>query len=335
MHKNQLSRLDDCLKVLEWIFETAIKKGINTIVFAGDLFQDRQKIHVISYEKTFRIIRHYCTQHPDLKVFLLVGNHDMWYNERWDVSSVAPLEAIKNVKVIAQPCAVQVADDCTMDFLPYTKNPLEDVKTYFEKKNRILISHIALDGATLNSLYGTKAEISVEFEGDMTKVGIDTFNGWERVFLGHYHGAQKLNDVVEYIGSPLELNFGEAFQQKHIIILETDTLEVEYVLNDFSPKHLIIKESEIDHYDLEGNFVQVIVDDITSTDIINMKRKVKNQGFATIEFKEKPIKKEKEEVQKIDLSGGDILERWIQAKSPVNINAKKLLAIAQDIIGRS
>lgn len=342
MHKSSLARLDDCLRVLEWVFETAIKRGIKTIVFAGDLFQDRQKIHVISYEKTFRLIRGYCTAHPDLKVFLLVGNHDMWYNEKWDVSSVAPLEAINNVKVIAQPCSVAVTDDCTMDFLPYTKNPVEDVKTHFIKKNSILISHIALDGAQLSALYHTKAEISVEFEGDMVKVGIDTFNGWKKVFLGHYHCAQKLSESVEYIGSPLELNFGEAFQQKHIIVLDTKSLETEYVINDFSPKHLIIKESEVEHHNLEGNFVQVIVDDITSTDIIDMKKNVKDRGFASLEFKEKPKKKERvseeehEELsEKFDITEGEVLERWAKAKGFGNLDLTKLIDIGQDIIRRS
>jgi DNA repair exonuclease SbcCD nuclease subunit len=343
MHKNQLSRLDNCLEALKWVFDTAIARGINTIIFGGDLFQDRQKIHVISYEKTFRLIRKYCSENPDLKLFLLVGNHDMWYNEKWDVSSVAPLEAIDNVKVIAQPMAVEVTDDCTVDFLPYTKNPVEDVHTYFPTKNRILVSHVALDGAQLNSMYNTKAEISVEFEGDMVKVDLKTFEGWERVFLGHYHSAQKMNDIVEYIGSPLELNFGEAHCEKHIIVLDTDTLEVEYVVNDFSPKHLIIKESQIDKYDLEGNFVQIIVDDIASTDIIDLRKTVlKDRGIATLEFKEKNVKKE--DVPKTDMQqlltnmneGGDtILEKWAKAHGHDSLDLDKLLTIGQDIIRRS
>ncbi len=347
MHKNQLSRLDDCLKVLEWVFLTAIKRGIEKIVFGGDLFQDRQKIHVISYEKTFRLIRKYCTENPKLELFLLVGNHDMWYNEKWDVSSIAPLAAIKNIKVINEPCSLKVGD-CDLDFLPYTKNPVEDINTYFKKKNEILISHCSVDGAQLNSLYNTKAEISVEFEGDMVKVDSKVFSGWKRVFLGHYHCAQKLNDVVEYIGSPLELNFGEAFQQKHIIVFDTNTFETEYIINDFSPKHLIIKESDIDHHNLEGNFVQVVVDDLTSTDIIDMRKTVKDKGFATLEFREKPRKKEdkllsedekKEMKEKLDFSSGKVLEEWMEARKPHiesnNLEVDKLLAIGQDIIRRA
>jgi DNA repair exonuclease SbcCD nuclease subunit len=346
MHKNQLSRLEDCLKVLKWVFDTAVNRGIKTIVFGGDLFQDRQKIHTISYEKTFRLVREYCgwlDKKPDIMMYLLVGNHDMWFSDKWDVSSVGPLAAIENVRVIDRPCSVAVTDDCTIDFLPYTKNPIDDIKEHFPVKNDILVSHCSVDGAKLNAVYNTKAEISVEYEGDMVKVGTDTFKGWKRVFLGHYHCAQKLNDVVEYIGSPLELNFGEAHQEKHIIVLDTKTLEVEYVVNDFSPKHLIIRESEIENYDLAGNFVQVIVDDITSTDILDMKKGVKEKGVCTIEFKEKTRKREeqlteeerKEMKEKLDFAGGDILEKWMKAKGHEGLEFDKLLAIGQDIIRRA
>lgn len=348
MHKNQLSRLDDCLKALDWVFQTAKKLGINNIIFAGDLFQDRQKIHIISYEKTFRLIRQHCTDNPSLSLYLLVGNHDMWYNEKWDVSSISPLAAIKNIKVIDTPCSYDINNGFVVDFLPYTKNPVEDIKTHFKKKNEVLISHCSVDGAVLNSLYNTKAEISVEYEGDMVKVDSKVFAGWKKVFLGHYHCAQKLNDTVEYIGSPLELNFGEAFQQKHIIVLDTDTFETEYIINDFSPKHLIIKESEIDKFNLSGNFVQVIVEDITSTDIIDMKKTVKDKKFATIEFKEKARKKdekvlseeEKKDIkEKLDIGGSKHLEDWLKARhihvEENSLEVDKLLAIGQDIVRRA
>jgi DNA repair exonuclease SbcCD nuclease subunit len=322
---------------LRWVFNTAIDQNIKKIIFAGDLFQDRQKIHIISYEKTFRLISEFFNEinheEEEMQLYLLLGNHDMWFADQWDVSSVSPLRAIRNVHVIDQPCSLEIEHGLNIDFLPYTKNPIEDIKTHFKKKNDILISHCSIDGATLNSIYNTKAEISVEYEGDMVKVGVDSFKGWKKVFLGHYHCAQKLNDSVEYIGSPLELNFGEAHQEKHIIVFDTKTMETEYIINDFSPKHLIIKESELSKHKLENNFLQVIVDDITSTDILDMKKNVKDKGHRTIEFKEKVREKKDEPIQKIDLSG-DTLDVWVKHKKPDGLDAEKLLSIGQDIIRR-
>lgn len=338
-HKNQISRLEDCLKVLNWVFDTAKDNDIVDIVFAGDLFQDRQKIVTIAYEKTFNILEKYFGSNSEMNLYLLVGNHDMWYSDQWDVTSINPFTAIKNVKVINTPCSVKLSNGCIVDFLPYTKNPIKDIETYFTKKNDILVSHCSVDGAKLNSLYNTKAEISVEHEGDMVKVGVDKFTGWKRVFLGHYHCAQKLNDVVEYIGSPLELNFSEAFQQKHIIMYDNETNDTEYIINDFSPKHMIVKSEDLDNYDLDGNFVQVVVEDITKTDIIEIKKSIKDRGQRTIVFTEKERKKENNDQteikEKLNLAEGDILERWIKAKNPEGLLFDRLLSIGQDIVNKA
>lgn len=337
MHKNMSSRLDDGLKVLDWIFNTAIKENIEVLVFAGDLFQDRHKIHTISYEKTFNLIRKFMEDNPNIKQYFLVGNHDMWFNDKWDVSSISPLEAIKNVTVINRPCTKQIFPGFDLDFLPYTKNPLEDIKHYFKNKSKVLVSHISIDGAQLNGMHNTKAEVSVEFEGDMTKVSIDNFCGWEKVWLGHYHTPQKLNDVVEYIGSPYELNFGEAHQQKHIIIFDTNDFKCKYIPNNFSPKHLIISEKNIDKFNLQNNFIQIIVDDISSANIIDVRKKIINENkIASLEFKEKKIiKKESDQLnaqEKFDFANGEILEKYMFSVSDINLDKDKLLLIGKSLI---
>ena len=80
-HKKKVERLHDCLKAQEWVFQTAKDNNIRDIVFVGDLFQDRQKIDVTTYHLTFDIFEKYLK--GDLRVWLLLGNHDLWYYDRW------------------------------------------------------------------------------------------------------------------------------------------------------------------------------------------------------------------------------------------------------------
>src|SRR6185369_1573878 len=96
-HKKSINRLHDCLKVLEWVFTTAQERQINKVIFVGDLYQDRQKIDVMTYHLTFNILQKYC---QDIHFWLLLGNHDLWYHDKWDISSVHPLSAIENITVI-------------------------------------------------------------------------------------------------------------------------------------------------------------------------------------------------------------------------------------------
>src|SRR6185369_12267385 len=157
----------------------------------------------------------------------------------------------------------------------------------------ILLGHMAVHGAALNTYFGTRSDVIVEYDNDMLPVDVTVFDDWKMTLLGPYHGAQNLNDKVEYVGSPLQLSFGEAFQQKHILILDLETLEKEYVINDFSPKHLIVSQQDVEHenYDLNGNFVRIVVADMGNKDLIDLKRKItKENKVLSLDLKQKDRK---------------------------------------------
>jgi DNA repair exonuclease SbcCD nuclease subunit len=90
-HKQSLQRLQDCLDVLRWAFQTARDREIKDVLFLGDLFHDRQKIQVMAYHNTFQVFEEY----RDLNIYLLLGNHDLWFHDKWDISSVMPLSALR------------------------------------------------------------------------------------------------------------------------------------------------------------------------------------------------------------------------------------------------
>lgn len=283
-HKNSLKRLKHCLDSLRWVFDTAIQRNIKDIVFLGDLFQDREEIQVLPYQKTFEVINEFAGgNNPKVNLYLLIGNHDMWYADKTDVSSIYPFGAIKNVKIINKCETINIAG-LDIDFLPFTLNPLKSLENFQESQSKVLCGHLALDGAKLNAFYNTQADISVEYEGDMVAVGCEKFHKWEKVFLGHYHCEQKIENI-EYVGSPLQLNFAEAFQKKHIIILNTETLQQEYVENTFSPKHLIIDEDEINKYELNNTFVKLKPKDMSSCDLVDIKSNLlKENDILSFEF---------------------------------------------------
>jgi DNA repair exonuclease SbcCD nuclease subunit len=342
-HKKSSDRLDDCLKVLDWVFEIAKSRDISNIVFLGDLFHDRQRIDVLTYQKTFEVMERRLSER-NLDLRLLLGNHDLWHNDRLDVSSVNPLRSIKGITVVDKPCVQEISngsEDVYFAFLPYTHNPIEDIndlekdwKSAPQGRKKILGAHLSVDGAVWNTRFNTTSEVAVEHDGDMTRVGPDIFKRWDRVFLGHYHAAQRLDDVVEYVGSPLQLSFGEAFQEKNVIIYDTKEDSSEYIKNDFSPKHFIIGEDEIDKYPLEGNFVRVEVEDITSKAMSDMRQiLVENSKVSTLEIKQSRRKEEhvisdaKSILQKED----EMLQRYIDQAAPEDLDKQVLLNIGMKI----
>ena len=347
-HKKSSERLEDCLNALTWAFETAKKRKISNMVFLGDLFHDRQKIDVLAYQKTFEVMHKYLSE-GKTNLYLLLGNHDLWHYQRLDVSSVNPLKTLPGVTVISEPCVKEISggtEDFHMGFLPYTHNPPEDLKKveseWASKANvdskRILGGHIAVDGAVWNVRYNTLSEVTVEHEGDMVRVGPEIFKGWDRTFLGHYHAAQKLNDRVEYIGSPLQLSFGEADQEKHLVVYDTLEDSLEYVVNDFSPRHLILSEDDLDEARLEGNFIRLEVEDITGRHMAELRQKlVEERGVSALEIKQR----HKDESHVIDdaksiLSNeGEMIEKYVEQAAPEGLDKETLIRIGSKICNKA
>lgn len=343
-HKKSIERLEDCIKTLDWVFDCADSNNINNIVFLGDLFHDRQKIDVLTYQKTFEVFEKHLLKNK-INLFLLLGNHDLWHNQKWDVSSVNPLRNLPGVTVINEPTVKVIGEEFLFGFLPYTHDPIQDIKKVEkiwkkecnERKinpNKILGGHIAVDGAIWNVKYKTSSEVSIEHDGDMIKVGPGIFENWDRVFLGHYHAEQKLTENVEYVGSPLQLNFGEAFQDKHIVIYDLKNDSCSYIKNEFSPKHYILNENQIDNYDLKNHFVRIEVEDISSTKMSEVRNNlVENKKVATMEIKQ-IVKKEDHiisDAKSILYKEEEMIEKYVD-QVKIDLEKDKLIKIGKMIL---
>jgi DNA repair exonuclease SbcCD nuclease subunit len=346
-HKKSSSRLDDCLEALDWAFRTAEERGISNLVFLGDLFHDRQKIDVLAYQRTFEIMESHLSK-GDLRLHLLLGNHDLWHYERLDVSSVNPLRTLPGVTVVSEPSVQRISDgrdSFHMGFLPYTHSPAEDIKKIEERwdaevpkhKPKILGGHIAVDGAVWNARYKTISEVTVEHEGDMVRVGPEIFRRWDRVFLGHYHAAQRMDDRVEYVGSPLQLSFGEADQEKHLLVYDTEDDTSEYIANDFSPTHLIISEDQVESSNLAGNFVRLEVDNIADKRMSELRQKlVESCGVATLEIKQSSRDESHvvDDAKSILQNEDQMIERYVDQVAPEGLERDALVRIGKGICSK-
>lgn len=332
-HKRSQQRLDDCLNALGWVFDKASEAGVRDILFGGDLFHDRQKIEVYTYQRVFEILSEKLSG-GQFRLVLLLGNHDLWYNDRTTVSSVTPLSALPGVTIVSKPSRLSIAGS-NWDFIPFTHNPVETLEELkvMPGEPKYALGHIAVDGAVL---HGTQtADVAIEHDGDMVRISPALFSHYRHTFLGHYHAEQRVNLKVEYIGSPLQLSFGEAFQQKHIILFDCETGERDYIVNDFSPKHLIISPEDREKYDLNGNFVQLRVDSISSTDLVAVRREMQSSaGMASLEIRQQKKLIEEHVISdaKALLSQGDeLLARYAHEVGHNGLDLDKLLSVGRSI----
>jgi len=332
-HKRSNDRLEDCLKALDWVFDVAEQRNITEILFGGDLYHDRQKIEVYSYQRTFETLEKRLRD-GRFKLYLLLGNHDIWYNDNTSISSVVPLSALPGVRIIYQPERINIAGS-NWDFIPFTHNPISSIQELKTKPGspEYALGHIAIDGALL---HGTQySDVAIEHDGDMVSVSVSLFEHYKHTFLGHYHAEQRVNSKVEYIGSPLQLSFGEAFQKKHIIAFNVKTGQKFYVPNDFSPIHLVIDIKDKEKYNLNGNFVRIKVDDIGATDLVVMRKELldsNNMGSLEIKQQKKILDQHVIQDAKAILYKGDqMLVKYVDEIGTKNLDRDELLRIGRKI----
>jgi DNA repair exonuclease SbcCD nuclease subunit len=332
-HRNESRRIDDGLACLEWIYDVASQKNVESVIIAGDLLHNRFQIGTYLYARACEVIK----KHDN--TFLLLGNHDMLYEDDWNLHSLVALRSFNTtpgVRIIEKPETVQFGK-VSVDFLPYTSSPSKYLDKYFKKPSSLLISHLPVLDAILNARFDIR---SIEDDSKNKEVlGVDAFKRWKKVLLGHYHYGQQLNEVVEYIGSPMQLSFGEAGHKKHVIILDLETLAIEYVENSFSPQfHIIEKESELDSLNVKDDYVQIRTDaEITAK--FDMRNKLTAGGARWIEFV--PVKKDVvaqtsdalENVANVINNKEQLIEHFVQhANIPPELDKNLLAKIGKSIV---
>jgi|688.fasta_scaffold26197_3 DNA repair exonuclease SbcCD nuclease subunit len=287
-HKKSEQRLRDCLDTLEWVFRTAKEKNIKNILFGGDFFHDRSKIDLLTCHETFVAMKKYLD--GSLNLYMILGNHDLWFYEKSTVSSVTMLSSLPNVVIIDTPKSI-IIDDIKWHMIPFTHNPIESMKHLEDDidSNTYMLGHLAVDGAKLNSS-GSVSEVEIEHDGDMCKIDKSLFSKYKYGFLGHYHGYQILSNNLEYIGSPLQLSFGEANETKHILHLKIngDKFSKNYIENTFSPRHYAgtfdeIKSVQKEH--LEKAFISLITNSDDKNSIKEEVDLLQEMGIKTVKIK--------------------------------------------------
>lgn len=336
-HKKSIDRLKDCLACLEWCFQQAINNNVDAVLFGGDLLHERQKIDSYTFTEVFKILEKY--QDKSFKTYLLLGNHDMWFSNSWSVNSIYPFGALKNFETVTETKEIKVCDS-TWHFIPYTHNPLDELEKLPRNavKDCYLLGHLAIDGSRLNSS-GSIADVAIEHDGDMTKVDKSIFCHYKHAFFGHYHSAQKLAKNVEYIGSPLQLSFGEAHEKKHIILLDTATNDLKYIENNFSPKHFYIKDTDLDQFDqglLEKSFICILsesnLDSVTKKEI---EKKLEGKDIGSIQVRQNAKKMDEHVIQdaKSILSDENkLIEKYVEQVNPEGLVKDDLIKIGLEIL---
>lgn len=247
----EYSLIEDQIYILDQIVEAIKEEKIDGLLIAGDVYDKS-----VPSAEAVRVLDRFLTKVANLQVpiFMISGNHDS--AERTAFGSqlmkerqvyISPVYDGKLEKISLQD-EYGIVDIYLMPFLKPAMVrhalPEEEIETYEdaikavlkqmkveEGHRNILVAHQFVIGAKKCE----SEEISI---GGVDQVGVDIFDAFDYVALGHIHSPQKIGrDTVRYCGTPLKYSFSEEKQQKSICIVEMkEKGEVELRLLPLIPK---------------------------------------------------------------------------------------------------
>jgi len=211
---NYPERLHYINKVVRQVADEILSYGLDHIVVAGDTNHTKSIIHSLAMSVLLDYIRDY----RNITFTIIDGNHDMSSKSGAGVSALKSLDQESNVNMIHQTTEIE-----NILFVPWDNKIVETVK---KGTSEYLVSHFGLNEAQLSS------GISV-----ISEIALKDLKQYKACLLGHYHKPQQIGNVY-YIGSPIELDWGEKGEEKRYLIVDTDSGSIESIPTTGYIKHI-------------------------------------------------------------------------------------------------
>jgi len=214
-------RLEQLIKSLNWVNETAWTQNCDMMICAGD-FMDKPQLTDEELTALQQI------NWNSLPCYLLCGNHESSVNDL-HFNSLQTL-ASSDRNIIDKITTLQLID-CVILFLPYiTESDRKSLKEYLvqykieTKRPLIIISHNDISG--------------INYGGFISKAGftVDEITDNCKFFLnGHLHNTEWITDKILNIGSLSAHNFtNDSFKYKYgLWIFDTETWQFQFIENPY------------------------------------------------------------------------------------------------------
>lgn len=215
LRNNSVHHNDMCMEFLDWMIQKAKSENVETAIFLGDYFHNRSNINVSTLNYGLEALKKLSENFT--QVFMIVGNHDMYYKSQRDVYSSKIGTTFHNIKMIDN---IHKEGECL--FVPFLVE--DEWKDLVGSSCKYVFGHFELPGYKLNSL--------IEMP-NLGKESDEMFNKCDYIFSGHFHNRQlkvlTSGTEIHYIGNCFAHNFNDAWDsERGCAILEFGGAPVYY-----------------------------------------------------------------------------------------------------------
>ena len=203
---------DDCEEFIDWFIDQAKENGCETGIFCGDWHHNRNSLNLNTMDATIRSLEKLGAAFDNFYLFL--GNHDLYYKDRRDVSSTV---FGKHIPGIIMVDSIIVNDDVAL--IPWLVG--EEWKNIQKIKAKYMFGHFELPSFYMNAM------VQMPDHGELKS---EHFEHQKYVFSGHFHKRQ-VNGKIHYIGNAFPHNYADTWDdERGMMILDRE--------NDAEPKYI-------------------------------------------------------------------------------------------------
>jgi DNA repair exonuclease SbcCD nuclease subunit len=219
---------EDCEEFIDWFIDQAKANGCETCLFCGDWHHNRNSLNLTTMDATIRCMEKLGKAFD--KVLMFVGNHDLYYKDKRDVSSTEFAKHIPGITVIDE---VTIEDDVAL--VPWLVG--DEWKNMSKIKAKYLFGHFELPSFYMNAL------VKMPDHGDLK---VEHFKNQEYVFSGHFHKRQQ-QGKIHYIGNAFPHNYADAWDDDRgmMILDKENNAEPEFINWPNCPKYRTVKLSQL------------------------------------------------------------------------------------------
>lgn len=234
----------------EIFFPYIDEHNIKTILDLGDTFDRRKYINYVTLDRAKKFFFDEI-QKRDIEYHAIVGNHSVYYTNTNEVNSMnLLLQEYTNFNVYREDAVELTFGSTNVIMVPWiTKNNSETcLEAIRNSTAHICMGHFSITGFEM--LKGAICDHGLSKE---------LFAHYEQVYSGHFHHPSEYGNI-NYLGAPYEMTWGDYQGKRGFRILDTETRELEWVLNPYAIYH------KIDYDDSE-----MTIEDIAHLNVDNIK----------------------------------------------------------------
>ena len=262
VHQNSTRWHQIALNWANWAKSLAQKQGAEAVICLGDYFHDRDQIDV----STLDIARKILNVFSDFEVYLITGNHDIYFKEKNDVTSLHIFQDYPYVNVVNETKKFKFQDR-QINMVPWTESKTEDAYNA-----DVVLTHAEFKNFRMNNYKYCENGLELEKHQNSDKY----------ILAGHFHisdvkNYQKLK--AGYLGNPFQQNFADINNNKYVYILDLEKMHLERFENEFSPQHEIIYFSKNQTPKRKNSIVRLVYDVSDTTEKYTQYASFINENF--------------------------------------------------------